>query len=59
MTETTDDPEVYRDRWSQHVDDLRMVANTLPEGRRAEFLELVDEVEDFVDEAADELGRAD
>lgn len=54
MTRTTD-PERFRDRWNEHVDELSRLWHTLPDEKVSELKEAQDELRELVDAAAENL----
>jgi hypothetical protein len=53
---TTDDPELFRERWHDHVEELENLKHTLDPSRWDELQETLDDVHDLVDDAADDYG---
>ncbi|AGC34362.1 hypothetical protein M193_gp078 [Halorubrum tailed phage 7] len=54
---TTDDPEVFRERWHDHVDDLEGLKQTLHPDDWDELDEAIDSLHDIVDDAADDYSE--
>lgn len=52
MGQTTQDPELFRDRWNDHVDELSSLGWSLEADRISELLELQDELRELIDSAA-------
>lgn len=53
---TTDDPEVFRRRWHNHIEQIENLKQTLDPDRFDELDESLDEIHDLVDDAADSYG---
>lgn len=51
---STDDPEVFRERWHSYIDDMERLKQTLHPDRWDELDEPLEDLHDLVDEAADE-----
>ncbi|UBF22462.1 hypothetical protein HCTV-15_gp95 [Haloarcula virus HCTV-15] len=54
---TTDDPEVFRERWHDHVDNLEGLKQTLHPDDWDELDEAIDSLHDIVDDAADDYSE--
>lgn len=48
---TTDDTELYAERWNEHIDDLRKIGMSLPPEKISELNENIEDLERLVDDA--------
>lgn len=54
---TTNDPEVYRERWHEHLEEVEALKMTLHPNDHDELDEHLDALHDLVDYAADEVAE--
>lgn len=54
-----DDPDEFEARWKAHVDDLPRLHHTLPEEEVERLVDAIDELNELVEIAADEMRDAD
>lgn len=52
---TTDDPEVFAERWHNHVEEIENLKMTLHFDQFSELDEALDAIHDLVDDAAEEM----
>lgn len=52
---TTEDPEEFRNRWHNHIEEIEALKHTLHPNQFEELDEALDKVHDLVDDAADEF----
>ena len=52
---TTNDPEIYRERWAGHIKQLEMLKFSLDPDRWTALDEAMERLADLVDEAAEEF----
>jgi predicted HAD superfamily Cof-like phosphohydrolase len=54
---TTNDPELFRDRWHSHVEEIEALKMSLDPEDFDELEEHLDGLHDLVDDAADEVAE--
>lgn len=54
---TTDDPEVFAERWHEYIENMGVLEMELPEEQFNELDEALDALHDLVDEAAEDVGE--
>lgn len=52
---TTDDLELFESRWNEHIDELRKLGMSLPAEDIPELNEKIEELEDLVEVAAENM----
>ena len=52
MGQVTQDPEVFRDRWNSHIDELASLGMSIDAESISTLRELQDELRELVDEGA-------
>lgn len=53
------DREKFEKAWDEQFSELRLLANSLPDEEALEYLEEVDELEDYIDTAAEHVYEED
>lgn len=53
---STNNPEVFAERWHEYIENMEVLEMELPEEQFNELDEALDTLHDLVDEAAEEVG---
>lgn len=53
MTRTTDDPETFRERWTEYIEDFEHLKSSVPHELMADVDEHMDALKEIVDETAE------